>query len=40
MRIVLGRGNRRQEWELSRADYENKRPTVNALLQHVGLIRR
>lgn len=37
MRIVLGRGKRRQEWEISPADYRDKRPQVDALFEHIGL---
>ncbi len=39
MRIVLGRGNRRQEWEVNSKDYKTKRETVKALLRYVGLVK-
>lgn len=39
MRIVLGRGPKRQEWEVSSKDAKEKPDAVNALLRYVGLVR-
>lgn len=39
MRIVLGRGKRRQEWEVSPKDAHEKFDQVQALLRYCGLVR-
>lgn len=39
MKIVLGRGNRRQSWVVTRKDYENNPVDIEALFSYAGLRR-
>jgi hypothetical protein len=38
MRLVLGRGKRRQTWTITRADYEKDKKGAEALFIYVGLL--